>query len=79
MSEDQIKKLLDEAAANSRDITAKLEQAAKLKGAGLTDDELKNAAGGWGGSSTACAACILTTPVATPGSLAGSTIAATNE
>ena len=79
MSEDQIKKLLDEAAAGSRETMEKLKAAANLKGTEITEDELNAAAGGWGGSSTACAACLATSPVATIGSAAASTIVATNE
>lgn len=79
MSEDQIKKLLEEAAAGSRETAEKLKAAAELKGSSLTDDELNAVAGGWGGSSTACAACTLTSPVATVASAIGSTIQAANE
>ena len=79
MSEDQIKKLLEEAAAGSRETAAKLKAAAELKGANLTDDELNAVAGGWGGSSTACAACLATSPIATIASAIGSTIAGANE
>ena len=79
MSEDQIKKLLDEAAANSRETIEKLKAAADLKGTEITEDELNAVAGGWGGSSTACAACLSTSPIATIGSAVASTIAATHE
>ena len=79
MSEDQLKKLLEEAAAGSRETAAKLKAAADLKGSNLTDDELSSVAGGWGGASTACAACTITSPVATIASAIGSTTAATSE
>ena len=79
MSEDQLKKLLEEAAAGSRETAAKLKAAADLKGSKLTDDELGSVAGGWGGSSTACAACTITSPVATIASAVGSSIVGSKE
>ena len=79
MSEDQLKKLLEEAAAGSRETASKLKAAADLKGSKLTDDELSSVAGGWGGASTACAACIITTPITAAASAIGSTIAGGNE
>ena len=79
MSEDQIKKLLEEAAAGSRETVEKLKAAAELKGSDITDDELNSVVGGWGGASTACAACVVTTPIGTVGSIAGSIIAGKNE
>ncbi len=79
MSEDQLKKLLEEAAAGSRETAAKLKAAADLKGSNLTDDELGSVAGGWGGASTACAACTVTTPICTVGSAVGSSIAGSQE
>ena len=79
MSEDQLKKLLEEAAAGSRETASKLKAAAELKGSSLTDDELDSVAGGWGGSSTACAACTITSPIATVGSAAASIAAGSKE
>jgi len=77
MSEDQIKKLLEEASASSTSASEKLMAAVKLKGSMITDDELTSVTGG-AGASTVCAACLLTTPIASPGSLAGSIISAEN-
>ena len=69
MSQEDVDALLSKAADSYLQAAEDLKKAADLKGIELTDDDLANVAGG---GNTVCAACVITTPIASPGSLIAS-------
>lgn len=70
MSEQDVDALIAQAEKKYFEAAAELKKAAELKsGVELSDDDLSNVAGG---GNTVCAACVVTSPICSPGSLIAS-------